>query len=40
MDRSAASPLPSSGQVTIAAPGTYTFYCLIHPFMKAVITAS
>ena len=40
MDRSAATPLPSSGQVTIGAPGTYTFYCLIHPFMKAVITAS
>jgi plastocyanin len=40
MDRSAATPLPPSGQVTIGAPGTYTFYCLIHPFMKAVITAS
>jgi plastocyanin len=40
MDRSAATPLPASGQVTIGAPGTYTFYCLIHPFMKAVITAS
>ena len=40
MDRSAATPLPASGQVTIGAAGTYTFYCLIHPFMKAVITAS
>jgi plastocyanin len=40
MDRSANTPLPPSGQVTISAPGTYTFYCLIHPFMKAVITAS
>jgi plastocyanin len=40
MDGSAASPLPSSGKVTIAAAGTYSFYCLIHPFMKAVVTAS
>jgi plastocyanin len=40
MDRSSASPLPASGQVKIDAPGTYTFYCLIHPFMKATVTAS
>jgi plastocyanin len=40
MDRSSATPLPSSGQVTIGQAGTYTFYCLIHPFMKAVVTAS
>jgi plastocyanin len=37
----ASSPkLPASGQVTLGQAGTYTFYCLIHPFMKAVITAS
>jgi plastocyanin len=40
MDHSAATPLPASGQVTVGAAGTYTFYCLIHPFMKAVVTAS
>ena len=40
LDSSNATPIPSSGQVKIAAPGTYTFYCLIHPFMKATITAS
>jgi plastocyanin len=40
MDASANTPLPASGQVTLAQAGTYTFYCLIHPFMKAVVTAS
>ncbi len=34
-----ASPLPQQNQVTFAAAGTYTFYCMIHPFMKATITA-
>ena len=40
LDEVAASPLPASGQVKIDAPGTYAFYCLIHPFMKATVTAS
>jgi len=39
MDTNAASPLPSEGSVKIAQAGTYTFYCLIHPFMSAKITA-
>jgi plastocyanin len=34
-----ASPLPSSSQVTFGQAGTYTFYCLIHPFMKGTVTA-
>ena len=39
MDRSSTTPaLPSSNAVTFAAPGTYQFYCLIHPFMHATIT--
>ena len=33
------SPLPQQNQVTFAAAGTYTFYCMIHPFMKGTITA-
>jgi plastocyanin len=37
MDRSAATPLPSSGQVTFNTPGTYDFYCMIHPFMHGQI---
>jgi plastocyanin len=38
MDTSNASPLPASGAVTFGAPGSYDFYCLIHPFMKATVT--
>ena len=37
MDQSGATPLPNSSSVTFAAPGTYTFYCLIHPFMKGTV---
>ena len=29
---------PSSGKVTFDTPGTYTYYCLIHPFMKGTVT--
>jgi plastocyanin len=38
LDRVSASPLPPANQVTLGAPGTYTFYCLIHPFMKGTVT--
>jgi plastocyanin len=37
MDTSTASPLPESNSVTFGAPGTYDFYCLIHPFMKGTV---
>jgi plastocyanin len=40
MDRSDATPQPKTSQVKIVAPGTYTFYCMLHPFMTAVVTAS
>jgi plastocyanin len=41
MDQSKDTPtLPASNAVTFAAPGTYTFYCLIHPFMKATVNVS
>jgi plastocyanin len=33
------SGLPGSGRVTVAQAGTYTFVCLIHPFMTSVVTA-
>ena len=39
MDPIRASPLPQTTRVTFAAAGTYTLYCLIHPFMKATVTA-
>ena len=37
MDASSATALPNSSSVTFTAPGTYTFYCLIHPFMKGTV---
>jgi plastocyanin len=38
LDPSGATPLPLSSKVTFGAPGTYTYYCLIHPFMKGTVT--
>jgi plastocyanin len=40
MDSIAASPLAQSNKVTFDAPGTYSFYCMIHPFMKATVTVT
>ena len=37
MDRSGTSPLPASNEVTFNTPGTYDFYCMIHPFMHGQI---
>jgi plastocyanin len=34
LDRDAASPLPASDTVTFTTAGTYTYYCVIHPFMS------
>jgi plastocyanin len=34
------SPLASSNSVTFNAPGTYTFYCMIHTFMKGTVTVT
>jgi plastocyanin len=31
------APLHSGESVTFNAPGTYTFYCLVHTFMKATV---
>jgi plastocyanin len=38
MDTSAATPLAGDNSVTFGAPGTYQFYCMIHPFMHATVT--
>jgi plastocyanin len=39
LDSSSTTPaLPSSNSVTFSTAGTYTFYCLIHPFMKGTVT--
>jgi plastocyanin len=37
LDAASASPLPADNSVTFAEAGTYTFYCLIHPFMKGTV---
>jgi plastocyanin len=37
IDQSSATPLPASGQVTFTTPGTYDYYCMIHPFMHKQI---
>jgi len=39
LDSAGASPLPNQAQVRFAAAGTYEYYCMIHPFMHATITA-
>ena len=38
MDTAAGNPLPASNSVTFGAPGSYDFWCMIHPFMKATVT--
>lgn len=38
LDTTNATPLPVANSVTFTGAGTYTFYCLIHPFMKATVT--
>jgi plastocyanin len=40
MDTTTATTLPKSSQVRIVAPGTYTFFCLLHPFMQVTVTAT
>jgi len=37
MDRSSASAPPDSNSVTFNTPGTYDYYCMIHPFMHGQI---
>lgn len=39
LDARPGPPLPPSSVVTFAAPGTYRFFCMIHPFMDATIRA-
>lgn len=40
MDTSSRTPLAKSNSVKFGAAGTYTFICLIHPFMKSTVTAT
>jgi plastocyanin len=38
LDAASASPLPGSSSVTFNTPGSYKYYCLIHPFMVGTVT--
>jgi plastocyanin len=40
MDTTNASPLPRSNKVRFDTAGSFTFYCLIHPFMKGTVDVS
>jgi plastocyanin len=37
LDRDATTPLPPTAQIDFTTPGTYHFFCLIHPFMHGTI---
>ena len=38
LDADSATPLPESSSVKFDTPGTYKYYCLIHPFMVGTVT--
>jgi plastocyanin len=38
LDANSKSPLPGSASVKFDTAGTYTYYCLIHPFMRGTVT--
>jgi plastocyanin len=37
LDTASTTPLPNANSVTFSAPGTYDFYCMIHPFMHGTV---
>jgi plastocyanin len=40
LDRDSASPLPDSASVKFDTAGTFTYYCVIHPFMRGTVTVT
>jgi plastocyanin len=40
LDLAAGSPPPPDNSVRFDGPGTYEFYCLIHPFMHGTVTVT
>jgi plastocyanin len=40
LDNIAGTPPPANNSVRFDAPGTYEFYCLIHPFMHGTVTVT
>ena len=37
LDNVKSSPQPTSNSVTFTAPGTYQFYCMVHPQMHGTV---
>jgi plastocyanin len=40
LDTAKASPMPDSSAVRFDTPGAYTFYCMIHPFMRGTVNVT
>jgi len=40
LDNDAASPNPAKNVLRFDTPGTYNYYCMVHPFMHGVITVT
>jgi plastocyanin len=40
LDNIAGTPPPANNSVRFDAPGTYEFYCLVHPFMHGTVTVT
>ena len=40
LDGDAATPLPASTQVRFGAAGSYSYICIVHPFMRATVNVS
>ena len=38
LDADSKSPVPGDASVKFDAPGTYAYYCVIHPFMSGSVT--
>jgi plastocyanin len=40
IDAAGSTPLPASASVKFGAPGSYSYYCLIHPFMHGTVVVT
>ncbi len=40
LDSDPATPVPSSTRVRFTGAGSYTYICLVHPFMRDTLTVT